>query len=153
MCRALARPEWIDDERFVAVSNRSRNVVARRALMSEELGKWPSAEILARLRAENVPCAPVLSRTELMDDEQVRTNGILEIHDDPVLGAVRQPRPAARFSATPAAVRKLAPFLGADNTELLTEPGYSAREIVRLTEADVLHAQPPPAEDQARNND
>jgi crotonobetainyl-CoA:carnitine CoA-transferase CaiB-like acyl-CoA transferase len=146
MCRALARPDLIDDERFRTVADRSRNVVARRLLMSEELSKWPSAEILARLQAENVPCAPVLSRTELLDDEQVRTNGILEIHDDPVLGKVRQPRPAARFSATPSAVRGLAPFLGADNTELLRELGYAARDIERLTEAGVLHAQPPPAD-------
>jgi crotonobetainyl-CoA:carnitine CoA-transferase CaiB-like acyl-CoA transferase len=145
MCRALARPELIDDDRFRTVADRSRNVVARRALMSAELAKWPSAEILARLQAENVPCAPVLSRTELLDDEQVRTNGILEIHDDPVLGKVRQPRPAARFSATPSAVRGLAPFLGADNTELLRELGYAAGDIERLTEAGVLHAQPPPA--------
>jgi crotonobetainyl-CoA:carnitine CoA-transferase CaiB-like acyl-CoA transferase len=146
MCRALARPELIDDERFRTVADRSRNVVARRLLMSEELAKWPSAEILARLQAENVPCAPVLSRTELLDDEQVRTNGILEIHDDSVLGKVRQPRPAARFSATPSAVRGLAPFLGADNTELLRELGYAATDIERLTEAGVLHAQPPPAD-------
>jgi crotonobetainyl-CoA:carnitine CoA-transferase CaiB-like acyl-CoA transferase len=147
MCRALARPDLIDDERFKTVADRSRNVVTRRRLMSEELAKWPSAEILARLQAENVPCAPVLSRTELLDDEQVRTNGIIEIHDDPVLGKVRQPRPAARFSATPAAVRRLAPFLGADNAALLSELGYAPQDIERLTEAGVLHAQPPLAED------
>jgi crotonobetainyl-CoA:carnitine CoA-transferase CaiB-like acyl-CoA transferase len=147
MCRALARPDLIDDERFKTVADRSRNVVARRRLMSEELAKWPSVEILARLQAENVPCAPVLSRTELLQDEQVRTNGIIEIHDDPVLGKVRQPRPAARFSATPAAVRRLAPFLGADNAALLSELGYAPQDIERLTEAGVLHAQPPPADD------
>lgn len=146
MCRALARPDLIDDERFNTVASRSRNTVARRRLMSEELAKWPSAEILARLQAEHVPCAPVLSRTELLDDEQVRTNGIIEIHDDPVLGKVRQPRPAARFSATPSAVRGLAPFLGAHNTALLSELGYAARDIERLTKAGVLHAQPPPAD-------
>jgi crotonobetainyl-CoA:carnitine CoA-transferase CaiB-like acyl-CoA transferase len=145
MCRALARPDLVDDERFKTVADRSRNVVVRRRLMSEELAKWPSAEILARLQAENVPCAPVLSRTELLDDEQVRTNGIIEIHDDPVLGKVRQPRPAARFSATPSAVRRLAPYLGAHNAELLSELGYAAQDIERLTETGVLHAQPPPA--------
>jgi crotonobetainyl-CoA:carnitine CoA-transferase CaiB-like acyl-CoA transferase len=143
MCRALERPDLIDDERFRTVANRSRNIVTRRALMSEELAKWPSAEILARLQAEHVPCAPVLSRTELLDDEQVRTNGIIEIHDDPVLGKVRQPRPAARFSETPAAVRGLAPFPGAHNAELLTEIGYAPDEIARLTEVGVLFARAP----------
>ena len=84
----------------------------------DERRNWPNGRRLrffGRLQAENVPCAPVLSRAEVLDDEQVRTNGIIEIHDDPVLGKVRQPRPAARFSVTPSAVRRLAPYLGADN--------------------------------------
>ena len=143
MCRALQRPDLIADERFNSVAARSNNVVERRAIMSAELAKWPSVEILGRLRAENVPCAPVLSRVELLDDEQVVINGIIQVHDDVVLGPVRQPRPAARFSITPAAVRRLAPYLGADNREIMTELGYSANDIDRLTTAGVLHAKPP----------
>jgi crotonobetainyl-CoA:carnitine CoA-transferase CaiB-like acyl-CoA transferase len=144
MCRALERPDLIADERFSSVTARSKNVVERRAIMSAELAKWPSVEILRRLRSENVPCAPVLSRVEVLDDEQVVINGIIEVHDDAVLGPVRQPRPAARFSITPAAVRRLAPYLGADNREIMTELGYSANDVDRLAAAGVLHAKPPP---------
>ena len=143
MCRALERPDLIADERFSSVAARSKNVVERRAIMSAELAKWPSVDILRRLRSENVPCAPVLSRVEVLDDEQVVINGIIEVHDDAVLGPVRQPRPAARFSITPAAVRRLAPYLGADNRGIMTELGYSANDIDRLTTAGVLHAKPP----------
>ena len=134
MCRALERPDLIADERFSSVAARSKNVVERRAIMSAELAKWPSVEILRRLRSENVPCAPVLSRVEVLDDEQVVINGIIEVHDDAVLGPVRQPRPAARFSITPAAVRRLAPYLGADNREIMTELGYSANDVDRLAD-------------------
>jgi crotonobetainyl-CoA:carnitine CoA-transferase CaiB-like acyl-CoA transferase len=144
MCRALERPDLIADERFSSVAARSKNVVERRAIMSAELAKWPSVDILRRLRSENVPCAPVLSRVEVLDDEQVVINGIIEVHDDAVLGPVRQPRPAARFSITPAAVRRLAPYLGADNREIMTELGYSANDVDRLAAAGVLHAKPPP---------
>jgi crotonobetainyl-CoA:carnitine CoA-transferase CaiB-like acyl-CoA transferase len=144
MCRALERPDLIADERFSSVAARSKNVVERRAIMSAELAKWPSVDILRRLRSENVPCAPVLSRVEVLDDEQVVINGIIEVHDDAVLGPVRQPRPAARFSITPAAVRRLAPYLGADNREIMTELGYSANDVDRLAAAGVLYAKPPP---------
>lgn len=144
-CRAIRRPDLLTDERFRAVADRSRNVVARRVLMSEELAKWLSAEILERLRAENVPCAPVLSRTELLSDEQVRINGIIEIHEDPVLGLVRQPRPAARFSETPAAVRHMAPYLGADNAAIMHELGYSGDDVAHLTKDGVLHTEAPPS--------
>jgi len=80
----------------------------------------------------------------VLTDAQVIINGIIEVHEDAVLGSVRQPRPAARFSATPAAVRRLAPYLGADNREIMTELGYSTADIERLMEAGVLHAKPPP---------
>ena len=144
MCRALERPDLIADERFSSVAARSKNVVERRAIMSAELAKWPSVDIIRRLRSENVPCAPVLSRVEVLDDEQVVINGIIEVHDDAVLGPVRQPRPAARFSITPAAVRRLAPYLGADNRGIMTELGYSANDVDRLAAAGVLYAKPPP---------
>ena len=144
-CRAIGRPDLLEDERFWTIADRTRNIVARRALMSEMLAKFPSAEILEKLRAENVPCAPVLSRTELLSDEQVRINGIIEVHDDPVLGPVRQPRPAARFSETPAAVRHMAPYLGADNAVIMHELGYSKDDVAQLTKDGVLHAEAPGA--------
>ena len=55
-------------------------------MMSAEIAKWPSDEILARFVAEEVPCAPILSRQALLDNKQVVENAIIEIHDDPVLG-------------------------------------------------------------------
>ena len=107
-------------------------------MMSGEIAKWPSDDILARFIAEEVPCAPILSRQALLDNEQVVENEIIEIHDDPVLGPVRQPRPAARFSATPATVRELAPFLGANNADILEELGYATDEIEKLHGEGVL---------------
>jgi len=74
----------------------------------------------------------------MLDDEQVKANEIIEIHEDKLLGKVRQPRPAAQFEHTPAAVSALAPFLGADNATILKEIGYSETEIERLAEDGVL---------------
>ena len=142
LCRALNRTDLVLDERFATPAARSLNVGQRRALMAEEIANWRSAEILSRLRAESVPCGPVLSRTEVLADEQVVLNGIIEVHDDPVLGPVRQPRPAARFSATPASIGRLAPFLGAHNIEIMTELGYLAADVERFMQFGVLVTQP-----------
>ena len=139
LCRALDREELISDPRFQTAGARVDNVVERREIMNTEIAKWPSAEILDRLDRETVPAAPILGRVEVIDNEQVKRNRIIEEHDDPSLGRVRQPRPAARFEATPAAVRSMAPRLGADNDAILTDLGYGRSEIDRLAAESVIH--------------
>src|SRR5262249_4283776 len=66
MCRALKREELIDDPRFKTAASRARNAVERRTIMSTELEKWRADEILPKLMENEVPCAPVLSRFELL---------------------------------------------------------------------------------------
>jgi len=139
MCRALNRQDLIADPRFKTAGARSRNAVERRGIMAAELEKWPANEILPRLLDNDVPAAPVLSRFELLRDGQVQANHILEEHQSPMFGRVRQPRPAAQFDRTPVGVRELAPLLGADNASILSEVGYSADDIAYLEHERVLY--------------
>lgn len=138
MCRALKREDLINDPRFMTVRSRTENGAARRQITSDELKQWCSAEILERLHANNVPCAPILSRMELLDNDQVRENDLLHIFDDPQLGKVRQPRPAARFDKSPSHIRRLAPELGGHNSEILLELGYSPTLCEQLQKDGVL---------------
>jgi crotonobetainyl-CoA:carnitine CoA-transferase CaiB-like acyl-CoA transferase len=141
MCRALNRQELIDDPRFKTARDRSINAVQRRTITSTELEKWRADEILPRLLANDVPCAPVRSRFELLQDDQVRENHILEEFESEQFGKVRMPRAAAQFDRTPAKVRTLAPILGADNASILAELGYGADDIARFQNSKVLHNQ------------
>jgi crotonobetainyl-CoA:carnitine CoA-transferase CaiB-like acyl-CoA transferase len=141
ICRALNRQELIDDPRFRTARDRSINAVERRTITSTELEKWRADEILPRLLANDVPCAPVRSRFELLQDDQVRENHILEEFESEDFGKVRMPRAAARFDRTPATVRALAPILGADNATILAELGYGADDIARFQNSRVLHNQ------------
>ena len=84
MSQAWFRADLIEDSRFATAAARGDNIVERREIMNDEIAKWRSAEILARLDRESVPAAPVLSRAEVIDDDQVKRNGIIELHDDPV---------------------------------------------------------------------
>jgi crotonobetainyl-CoA:carnitine CoA-transferase CaiB-like acyl-CoA transferase len=103
------------------------------------LEKWTADEILSRLLANDVPSAPVRSRFELLQDNQISANEILEEHETAKFGRVRQPRPAARFDRTPAWIRSMAPLLGEDNAAVLAELGYAKDEIERLERDLVLH--------------
>jgi crotonobetainyl-CoA:carnitine CoA-transferase CaiB-like acyl-CoA transferase len=126
MCRALERPQWLDDERFNTPNGRIVNVKERLAMTAEVLAERSSAEWLARLDAEGVPCAPVLDRSEVFEQEQIKINATIEELDHPVAGRIRQPRPAARFDKTPVELRRHAPVLGQHTDEILEELGLDA---------------------------
>jgi crotonobetainyl-CoA:carnitine CoA-transferase CaiB-like acyl-CoA transferase len=143
MCRALGREDLLEDERFATTALRVKNGPQRREIVSAELQNWTSSEILARFNHEGVPSAPVLTRWQLLDDEQVQVNGILVVQEDETLGKIRQPRPAAQFSRTPSEMRAQAPFLGADNAKILEEIGYSETEIACLAKDGILISQGP----------
>lgn len=139
MCGALNREDLIDDPRFSSVAARGKNYAERRTIIGAEIEKWPRKEILKRMDERSVPSAPVLSRTDLLEDEQVRVNELIEIHEDARLGQVRQPRPAARFDRTPSAIAAMAPFLGEHNATILADLGFSSADIERLAQAGVTH--------------
>ncbi len=124
MCRALEREDLIDDERFATPRARGRNADERKRIMADEIAKWPRAEILARLDEHDVPSAPLLTRMELLDHEQIRANDSITRLQFEGFGEVRQAVPAARFSDSPAAIAGPAPQLGEHSREILRALGY-----------------------------
>ena len=132
LTRALDHPEWVDDPRFRTPALRQQNIDDRLRMTQEALLTRPAAEWLERLTKEDVPCAPVLTRTEVVHHPQVIANETIVETDHPVAGRLRQTRPAARFSGTPAGIRHGAPALGEHNDEILAELGYSSSEIAAL---------------------
>ncbi|WP_256444245.1 CaiB/BaiF CoA-transferase family protein [Siccirubricoccus sp. G192] len=129
LCRVLEKPEWIDDPRFRTPSVRSANAAARLSLVGEMLAQGDGADWLARLDEAEVPCAPVLTRRELLADPQVAANGLIVEFDQPGLGRIRQARPAARFERTPAEIRRPAPAIGEHTSEILAELGDDEAKI------------------------
>lgn len=138
MCRALDKPEWIDDARFKTINDRAVNVIERIELTAQVLERDSSANWLAKLDAQGVPCAPVLSREEVLTHAQIVANEIIDEYEHPLAGTTRQPRPAARFDRTPAAIRRHAPGLGEHTAEILQELEYTPDEVTQLAAQAVV---------------
>jgi len=138
LTEALDRPEWLDDPRFKTPALRQENVEARLFLTQEELRDGSSQHWLDRLTEAGVPCAPILTRNQVIRAPQVEALGAVVEIDHPTAGKLRQMRNAARFSGTPAEIRRPAPALGEHTREILAEIGYTADEIDGLRADGVI---------------
>ena len=102
LTRALDRPEWLDDPRFKTPALRDQNINDRLQLTQDVLKTRTTEDWLERLEAEGVPCAPVLTRDQVISHPQVRaSNHPAWRASIPSSARLRQTRAAARFSKTP----------------------------------------------------
>jgi crotonobetainyl-CoA:carnitine CoA-transferase CaiB-like acyl-CoA transferase len=131
-CKATGDPELANDARFATPSGRSVNATARINKMQEYISQHTTAEWLERLDAADVPCAPILRRGEIIHNEQVVARGIIAEIDQPTVGRVRQPKPAARFELNEAAIGGPAPRIGEHSREVLSALGYDDRAIEKM---------------------
>jgi crotonobetainyl-CoA:carnitine CoA-transferase CaiB-like acyl-CoA transferase len=137
LTRALGKPEWLKDERFATPALRDQNIDTRLQMTQEVLRTRTTQEWLERLEAEGVPCAPVLTRDQVIAHPQILASGILLESDHPVAGRLRQTRTAARFEA-PTVIRHAAPRLGEHTEEVLAELGLSRDEMAALRQQRVV---------------
>ena len=138
MCAALEQPHWLDDERFSTPMGRVANAKERIDSMGDVLKSRTSADWLERLDANDVPCAPVLSRPEILENEQVKANKLISQYEHPGLGQIRQPRPGAKFSRSDMRKEPIAPALGQHSEEILRDLGLSGAEIRELVDKGIV---------------
>ncbi|MGY4155520.1 crotonobetainyl-CoA:carnitine CoA-transferase CaiB-like acyl-CoA transferase [Bradyrhizobium sp. USDA 4461] len=133
-CHATGDLELIKDDRFSTPTSRSINATARINKMQEYIVQHSTDEWLKRLDAADVPCAPILRRSEIIHNEQVVARGLIQEIDQTGVGRARQPKPAARFELHPSAIAGPAPRIGEHSREVLLELGYDEPTINKMAE-------------------
>jgi len=140
LTKALDKPDWLTDPRFLTPADRQTNIDDRLALTQEVLATDSAQHWLEVLERHDVPCAPVLRRRDLESHPQIAASGIIQMFEHETAGTLRQARPAAEFSATPATYRHGGRPLGADSEAILAELGYRAEEIATILQTDPVGA-------------
>ena len=137
LCQAFDRSELISDPRFKSVVLRHKNIDDRLLVTQEMLRTETSDDCLKRLEKHDVPCAPVLTRKQVIHHPQIVANGIIVENEHPQAGTLRQARHAPQYSHTETEHRYPAPALGQNTHEILSEAGFSGSEIEALTAGGV----------------
>ena len=135
---ALDRPDFLTDPRFTTAVLREDNKDARTRLTQEALLSFKSADAIKRLEQQDVPCAPVLTRKQMIRHPQIEANNSILNYQHPDAGQLRQARQPAVFSTTQLSDPRPAPHLGAHTREVLLDAGYSDTEIEKLAKDSAI---------------
>jgi crotonobetainyl-CoA:carnitine CoA-transferase CaiB-like acyl-CoA transferase len=121
LCRALGQPGLEHDPRFAESAIRAGNQDQLIALIEAWMAGFDDdAAVLARLDAERVPSAPVLSPTDALTHPYFAGRGTIRAAEDPILGRLMLPGFPLRFSGQREYPARTAPLLGEHNGAILS---------------------------------
>jgi crotonobetainyl-CoA:carnitine CoA-transferase CaiB-like acyl-CoA transferase len=132
-------PEWGADERFRKNPDRvkHREVVDR--MIAEALACDRTAAWIGKLRAAGVPCGPINSVAEALNDPHTLGRGLVRTVAHPAAGEFKMVGIPFTFSGTPATIRRPPPTLGQHTDEVLREElGLTAERIAQLRAEKVV---------------
>jgi crotonobetainyl-CoA:carnitine CoA-transferase CaiB-like acyl-CoA transferase len=136
LCAAYGHPETADDPRFATTATRMAHLVEMVTLLRQHAAETTVEDFLQRAEEHDVPASRLVSLAEIADEPQVRHNEVFVEREHPAAGRVREPRPAARMSATPQQLGDHAPRYGEHSDEIVVELGL---DPAALRAAGAIH--------------
>ncbi len=138
LCRLLGREDWIEDPDYANEKLRVKNRARLNRALEEVFAANTVAHWVEVLNDAGVPCGPVYTVPQLVEDEQVRHLGVVadtQTTDGAPVRVISQP---VVLSRTPAAVVAAAPHWGEQTDEILLEAGYDDAAIATMREGGVI---------------
>lgn len=136
---AMERQDLADDPRFASLGDRVAHMDEVDAAVSAWTATQSKEALFTLLLAHRVPCAPVRSLDEVVNDPHMHERGSLQWQDHPELGRIVVQHSPLRFAGDP--LRELEPSrkLGADTDALLAEHlGLSPEAVAALRDGKVV---------------
>lgn len=131
----IGRPELADDPEWATPKARLPKLNKMFQLIEEWSSTLPKWEVLEQLNGRGVPCGPILSTKEIIEDESLIANEMIVRVPHPERGEFVTVGSPLKLSDSPVDVSS-SPLLGEHNDEIYTgELGLTADEL-RLLKSD-----------------
>jgi formyl-CoA transferase len=138
IAKLIGRPELADDPEWSTPEARLPKLDKMFQLIEEwssGLSKW---DALAELNAHNIPCGPILSTKELIEDASLVDNNMIVTVDHPERGAFKTVGCPIKLSDSPVKV-ETSPLLGQHNEDVyVRELGLDPERLAELKTNGVI---------------
>jgi formyl-CoA transferase len=135
--KLIGRPELADDPDWNTPEARLSKLDKMFQMIEEwsiEHNKW---EVLAKLNAHNIPCGPILSTREIIDDTSLAANEMVVRVPHPERGEFATVGMPIKLSDSPAEVSR-SPLLGEHNHDIYGEFGLDDDDLAELKANGVI---------------
>ena len=108
---------------------------------SQTLVNWfknKTKKQVSKLLSERIPCAPVQTEREMVNDPNVKARNMIVEMPHPKGFTYRAVATGIKFSETPVEVSMLPPSIGQHTVDVLRSIGYSESEIMQLIEEKTI---------------
>ncbi len=137
-CKAIKRPDLIDNQLFSDNTMRVRN----RELLADEINKefsnFNTGTILNLLQGVGIPASPVNTVEDAINSEEIKQRDMV-LNLNSSYGEIKILGTPFKLSLTPGSVRLYPPMLGEHTHEILKKLNYSGEEISELMKEGIIN--------------
>jgi formyl-CoA transferase len=137
LANLIGRPELVEDPAFATPAARLPHLDEVFGVIEEWTKGFTKFEVLEKLNSIDVPCGPVMSTKDLIEDESLIARGMIADVQHPERGTFKTVGCPLVLSDTPVEITS-SPLLGEHNEEILNEIGWDGKNARELHAAGVL---------------
>ncbi|MEV7041638.1 formyl-CoA transferase [Amycolatopsis sp. NPDC051061] len=137
LARLIGKHELAEDPAWATPEVRLSKLDKMFALVEEWTEKHTKWEVMEKLNACNIPCGPILSTKELIEDETLAELGSVVEVAHPERGSFKTVGCPLKLSDSPVDIER-SPMLSEHTDEVLAELGYSEAELDKFRAAGVI---------------
>ena len=137
LAEAIGRPALATDPAYATPEARLKHLDEVFRVVEEWTERYTKFEVLDKLNAIDVPCGPILSTKDIIEDPSLNARGMIAEVDHPTRGVFKTVGCPLSLSDTPVTI-VASPALGEHSEEILREIGYTGNSVSELQSAGVL---------------
>ena len=135
---AVDKRDWLEMEEFKDAKNRLKNRDYLNSLIEELTVTKSSNEWVEKLEKVGVPCGPINSIDKVFEDPQVKHLGIAQSVETIPFGVTELVGQPFNLSRTPSSLKQRPPEKGEQNSDVLSELGFSDKELNDFKNQEII---------------